>query len=126
MDQKERIILSVLKYVTFFIGIILFVINTKSMLDQFMDEDYMVKLNYQMHDKNPLPTVVICNQFPFKNASNPMLTLTDYIENTFPTDFVEVTKWTGSKDSVISLESFYTKFHGRCRVIKFIEKVGIF
>ena len=97
----------------------------------YFSHETIETISPKLEENAKLPLMAICSNRPFKNPLTPMLTLEDYIDNTYdPKNYILDVNWTslahnGGQQKPVrwKVRDLYTYFHGRCRLFEMTAKV---
>lgn len=121
-----------LKVLTFTICTFLFVLNTWMIFDSYDKKTTTIKVSYDTVTEYPSPTFVLCRKKRFISAKVTMLTLADFLNNTYSTSgMIKNVRFypPGFKDLSFGefqeweFRTLYTLFKGQCLVIRYKDKV---
>ena len=107
----------------------LFCVNSWLILSQFVGRKMVSSSTIVRAEKQTMPAIIICRENAYTDVSRDMLTLNDFINNTF--DLVYDLYHDKESDPIaenstnIRREYIYSFTRGHCYVLKFIPKVTL-
>ena len=135
MDRRNTNLCKALHLATWIFCAIMFSMNLFRTFTQYFNRETIQTTAVKAFDgKISFPSFAICSQPPYHDSKRVMLTIDDYIDNTFdPDEFITHVGWYESYaidqhkltkyDHLFEREHLYTYLHGRCLIFHLKTKV---